>query len=101
MSVMMGMIIEADPVRFEQVVKDNAELLDSIAERAKQAGAIRHQFLAGEDSVLVADEWPDEASFLGFYEASGAEIGSLMGQAGVTTQPSPRFWRPLDTSDKF
>lgn len=101
MSVMMGMVIEADPARFEQVAKDNAELLTSISERAKQAGAISHQFFAGKDSVLVVDEWPDEASFLGFFEASGPEIGSLMSQAGVTAQPTPNFWRPLDTPDKF
>jgi hypothetical protein len=101
MSVMMGMVIEADPGRFEQATKDNAELLASIAERAKQAGAISHQFYASKDSVLVVDEWPDEASFLGFFEASGPDIGVLMGQAGVTTQPTPNFWRPLDTPDKF
>jgi hypothetical protein len=97
----MGMVIEADPARFEQVTKDNADTLNSISERAKQAGAIHHQFYASKDSVLVVDEWPDEASFQGFYEAAGPEIGSLMGQAGVTTQPTPNFWRPLDTPDKF
>jgi hypothetical protein len=98
---MMGMVIEADPTRFAQVTKDNAEALNSIAERAKQAGAIHHQFYASKESVLVVDEWPDEASFLGFYEAAGPDIGALMGQAGVTTQPTPNFWRPLDTSDTF
>jgi hypothetical protein len=101
MSVIMGMVIEADPARFEQVAKDNAELLNSIAKRGKQAGAISHQFYASKDSVLVVDEWPDEATFLGFYEAAGPDIGTLMGQAGVTTQPTPNFWRALDTSDKF
>jgi heme-degrading monooxygenase HmoA len=101
MSVMMGMVIEADPARFEQVAKDNAELMKSISAKGKQAGAISHQFFASKDSVLVVDEWPDEASFLGFFEASGAEIGSLMAQAGVTAQPTPNFWRPLDTADKF
>lgn len=101
MSVMMGMVIEADPARFEQVAKDNAELMSSIAAKGKQAGAIHHQFYVSKDSVLVVDEWPDEASFLGFFEASGAEIGSLMAQAGATAQPTPNFWRPLDTSDKF
>jgi hypothetical protein len=101
MSVMMGMVIEADPARFEQVAKDNADLLNSIAERGRQAGAIHHRFYASKDSVLVVDEWPDEASFLGFYEAAGPDIGSLMGQAGVTAQPTPNFWRELDTSDKF
>ena len=101
MSVMMGMVIEADPARFEQAAKDNAELLASVSERAKQAGAIKHQFFAGKDSLLVVDEWPDEASFLGFFEASGADIGSLMAAAGVTAQPTPNFWRPMDTADKF
>jgi hypothetical protein len=101
MSVMMGMVIEADPARFEQTTKDNAELLGSIADRAKQAGALSHQFYASKDSVLVVDEWPDEASFTGFYDAAGPDIGTLMGHAGVTAQPTPNFWRPLDTSDKF
>ena len=101
MSVMMGMVIEADPARFEQVAKDNAELINSISARGRAAGAISHQFFAGKDSVLVVDEWPDEASFLGFFESAGPDIGALMGQAGVTTQPTPNFWRPLDTSDKF
>jgi hypothetical protein len=97
----MGMVIEADPARFEQTTKDNKELLDSIVERARQAGAIHHQFFAGKDSVLVVDEWPDEASFMGFFESSGTDIGSLMSQAGVTNQPTPNFWRELETSDKF
>jgi hypothetical protein len=101
MSVMMGMVIEADPARFEQTAKDNAELINSISARAKEAGAISHQFFAGKDSVLVVDEWPDEASFLGFFGSAGPDIGTLMGHAGVTAQPIPNFWRPLDTSDKF
>jgi len=101
MSVMMGMVIEADPARFEQATKDNKELLESIAARSKQAGAISHQFFGGDGGVLVVDEWPDEASFLGFFEASRPEIGTLMGHAGVTSQPTPRFWRPLDTPDRF
>lgn len=101
MSVMMGMVIDADPARFEQVAKDNKELLDSIAGRAKQAGAIHHQFFASNNSVLVVDEWPDEASFKGFFQSASADVGSLMSRAGVTSQPTPNFWRELDTSDKF
>lgn len=101
MSVMMGMVIETDPARFEQVAKDNAELLASVSERAKQAGAISHRFYAGKDSLLVVDEWPDEASFLAFFEAAAPDIGSLMAQSGVTKQPTPNFWRPLNTADRF
>lgn len=101
MSVMMGMVIEADPARFEQAAKDNKELIDSVAARAKQAGAISHRFYAGDGELLVVDEWPDEASFLGFFESSAPEIGKLMSEAGATAQPTPRFWRALDTSDAF
>jgi hypothetical protein len=101
MSVMMGMVIEADPARFEQVVRDNEELLNSIAARAKQAGAISHRFFAGDEALLVVDEWPDEASFLGFFEAAGPDIGVLMQQTGVSAQPAPRFWRAIDTPDAF
>ena len=97
----MGMVIEADPARFEQVARDNEELLDSISARARQAGAISHRFFAGDGQLLVVDEWPDEASFLGFFEAAGPDIGVLMQQSGVTTQPTPRFWRAIDTSDAF
>jgi hypothetical protein len=95
------MRITVDPQRFEQVAREEKELLDSIAERAKQAGAIHHQFFAGDGEVLVVDEWPDEASFLGFFEAAGPDIGSLMSKAGVSNEPQPLFWRALDTSDKF
>jgi hypothetical protein len=98
---MMGMVIEADPARFEQVAKDNEALLDSIVGRAKQAGAISHRFFAGDGQLLVVDEWPDEASFLGFFEAAGPDIGALMQQSGVSTQPTPRFWRAMDTTDAF
>ena len=101
MSVMMGMVIETDPARFEEAASANKELLDSIIERAKQAGVIHHQFLAGDGAVLVVDEWPDESSFKGFFESTGEDIGSLMSSAGVTSRPEPRFWREMDTTDKF
>ena len=46
------------------------------------------------------DEWPDAASFQRFFESS-PDIGEMMGEAGVTEQPIPVFWRELDTPDKF
>ena len=101
MSVMMGLRLTADPQRFEQAVKDNEELLQSIVARAKQAGAIHHAFYAGDGEVLVVDEWPDEASFQGFYDSTGAEIGELMSRAGVSNEPQPLFWHLMDTVDKF
>lgn len=101
MSVMMGLRLTVDPQQFEQAASENGPLLESIVQRAKQAGAIHHQFYAGDGEVLVVDEWPDRASFEGFFDAASDDIGSLMGRAGVTNQPQPLFWRPMDTADKF
>lgn len=101
MSVMMGLRLTADPQQFEQTAKDNEALLQSIVERAKQAGAIHHAFYAGDGEVLIVDEWPDEASFQGFFDSTGDKIGELMGKAGVSNEPQPLFWRLMDTNDQF
>src|SRR5436309_5703109 len=102
MSVMMGLRIAVDPNRFEEVATGNAERLRQISERSKQHGAIHHAFYASEagDEVLVVDEWPDAESFRKFFSSS-PEIGEMMAEAGVTSEPQPVFWRELDTPDKF
>ena|SRR5436309_1406423 len=102
MSVMMGMRISVDPKRFEDVVANNGDKFVTIAERAKEHGATRHAFYASGagDEVLVVDEWPDTESFEKFFSSS-PDIGELMGEAGVTSQPQPVFWHELDTPDKF
>jgi heme-degrading monooxygenase HmoA len=99
---MMGLRIAVDPARFEEVAKGNPERLLGISERAKQHGAISHRFYASEagDEVLVVDEWPDAQSFQAFFSNS-PDIGEMMGEAGVTSEPQPAFWRELDTPDKF
>jgi hypothetical protein len=101
MSVIMSLRMEVDPDRFQQTATEKADELGAIAERAKQAGAIHHAFYAGEGTVMVVDEWPDEQSFMGFFEANGAPIGELMSSAGVSNRPQPTFWRMLDTVDRF
>lgn len=100
MSVMMGLRIEVDPERFEQVTKENVDQLMAIIDQAKQRGLIHHAFYAGDGEVLAVDEWPDEESFLGFFEAAGSQIGEMLGQAGVSAQPQPKFWRLIDTPDQ-
>jgi hypothetical protein len=101
MSVIMGLRIEVDPERLKQAMDENEQGLMAIVEQSKQRGAIHHAFYAGDGAVMVVDEWPDEESFLGFFEAQGAEIGQLMSSAGVTSQPQPTFWRLMDTPDRF
>jgi hypothetical protein len=102
MSVMMGLRVAADPARVEQALTSDPERLMSIAQRARDAGCIHHAFFANEagGEVLVVDEWPDAESFLSFFQ-SNPDIGEMMGEAGVTEQPTPVFWRQMDTLDKF
>jgi heme-degrading monooxygenase HmoA len=101
MPVMMGLRIDVDPDRFMEVVGQNGDLLTTVSERSRSKGALHHQFLAGDDHVMVIDEWDTAENFLAFFEESGEEIGSLMQQSGITNQPQPVFWRPLDTPDRF
>jgi hypothetical protein len=102
MSVMMGLRISVDRSSFEQALNSDPDRLRAISERSKEHGAIHHAFFsnASGDSVLVVDEWPDAESFQRFFEAS-PDIGAMMGEAGVTSQPTPEFWTELDTPDKF
>lgn len=103
MSVMMGLRVTVDPARFDEVISANRERLMEISERAKQQhGAIHHRFFVNEagGEILVVDEWPDAASFHAFFDSS-PEIGEMFGQAGVTGAPEIKFWRELDTPDKF
>ncbi len=100
-SVMMGLRFQVDPDRFMEVMREEDERLRSIAERAKQMGAIHHMFLAGEGEVMAADEWDSEESFHAFFQAAGEDIAVLMRKAEVSNQPEPRFWKPLPTPDRF
>ena len=101
MSVMVGIRLDVDPDRFMEVITEKAETAKSISERGRSKGAIHHMFLAGEGHVMVADEWDSVESFEAFWGESDAQIGELMGQAGVTNQPQPVFLRPLETADRF
>jgi hypothetical protein len=102
MSIMMGLRLQADPTRVEQALNSDPERLKAIAERSKKYGAIHHRFYANEagGEVLVVDEWPDAESFRRFFSDS-PDIGEMMTEAGVTSEPEPVFWRELDTPDKF
>lgn len=101
MSVMMGLRLTVDPARLEEVAREKQEFLKGIAARSKEMGAIHHRFMAGDGEVLVIDEWPDAEAFQAFFEEQGEQIGALMGEAGVSNEPQPMFWRPMDTGDSF
>jgi heme-degrading monooxygenase HmoA len=102
MSVLMTLRIDGDPSRIEQALTGDRDRLGEVAERSKAKGAIHHRFYANSDGsgVLVVDEWESAEAFQQFF-AESSEIGQMMGEAGVTSQPEASFWRELDTGDAF
>ena len=100
MSVLVTILMRGDAKKFEQIAVDDPSRMRSIAERGREHGAIAHRFYATDDGdVMVIDEWPDAESFNRFFESMQAEIGPLMQEAGVTSEPAVRFWRKLETGD--
>ena len=95
MSVLLTMRVSGDPKAVEATDPD---VLKTIVERAREHGVIRHRFYGNDNEVLVIDEWPDEASFQAFFDAS-PDIGEMMAAAGVTSAPTVEFWRMLDMDD--
>lgn len=95
----MGMLVT---LRFQgdaaKIEAEDEKLLTDVTTRAKEHGLISHRFWGSGNEILVVDEWPDQASFQKFFEAS-PEIPGIMQRAGVTAEPEIKFWRKLDTGD--
>jgi hypothetical protein len=102
MTVLVTLRIAGDPSRVEQALKSDPERLLAIAERAKAKGALHHRFYASADGTeaLVLDEWETAEAFQQFFDEN-PDIGAMMGEAGVTSEPEAKFFRELDTPDKF
>ena len=66
---------------------------------AKKAGAIHHQFVAGDGEVLVVDEWDSAESFEKFF--SDPRIAGLMQSAGVAGPPEISVFQVMDSPDRF
>jgi quinol monooxygenase YgiN len=100
MSVIMTLRLKADPKRLEDVAAQNSDRLQSIANKAKDAGVIAHRFYGSDDGqVMVIDEWPDAQSFQSFFESTADEIQPLMQDAGAQGEPQITFWQKLETGD--
>lgn len=100
MSVIVTVWFMGDPDKFEQLTEDQKDKVSGIAERAKAQGVIAHRFYGSEDQIMVVDEWPDEESFQRFFESEQGEIGPMLAEMGVTSEPQVRVWRVLDTPDQ-
>jgi hypothetical protein len=75
MSVIMLQRAKGDPDRLEEYAAQNPEGIKEIIALAKEHGLIAHRFYGSEGQILIADEWPDEESFVRFAEAAQSRIG--------------------------
>jgi hypothetical protein len=100
MSVIMMLRVQADVDAFERYAAENSETLERVSADGREKGAIHQFFAAGDGELVVIDEWPDEASFQGFFEGQ-TEIPGIMQAAGATGEPQVTFFRKLETSDQF
>ena len=100
MSVLVTLRAPVDVAKFEKLAADDPAIFSGILQRAKERGLISHRFWASDTEVFIADEWPNEESFNGFFQTT-PEIQQLMQQAGVTAPPQVSFWRPADTNDEY
>ena len=102
MSVLMTLTVDGDPAKLEEYAAADPERMSAIRDAAKERGLIAHRFYGSDDGrLMVVDEWDSAESFQSFFSEQGEEIGKMMSEAGVTTQPQPQFWRVLETHDKY
>jgi heme-degrading monooxygenase HmoA len=102
MSIVVTLSMKGDAKKLEEHAASDPEAMKEILESAKEHGLIAHRFYGTEDGdLMVVDEWPDAQSFQTFFEQASDKIGPLMQAAGVTSEPTPTFWRKLDTQDEY
>ena len=98
MSTLMILRAKGDPTALEKYSADHPEVLAGIIEKAKSHGVLRHRFFGGDGEIIVVDEWPDQASFQRFFDAS-PEIAEMMASIGVTAPPDITFATEMSMGD--
>ena len=101
MSVIMTLVFDGDPAAIERFAAENPDKMREIRDHAVEHGLIAHRFYGSEGQIMVADEWPDEQSFLDFFGHMEAQIRPLMEVAGINAEPRPVFWRKLESHDDY
>jgi hypothetical protein len=77
----------------------NAALLEEITEDTKGRGIIHHNFIAGEDELVVIDEWKTAEQFQSFFEGN-AKIAKVTEIIGVTGPPAVAIYNEVDAPGK-
>jgi len=101
MSVIVTIRIPGNPDDLQRYANGpGGDVMRRIADAGKAAGAIHHQFAAGDGEIVVVDEWPDAQSFQDFF-ANQPEIPDVMREGGAQGPPEITVYRLLDTPDRF
>jgi quinol monooxygenase YgiN len=101
-SVIMMLQVDGDPAKIEEYAAANPDKMEGIRNRAVEKGLIAHRFFGDDNGhILVVDEWPDAETFQSFFAEAQDQIGQMMQEVGVTSEPQPRFLRVLDSRDKY
>ena len=101
MAIMVVLRIPGNPADLERYATGpGGAVMERVAADGKAAGAVRHCFAAGENEILVIDEWPDEKTFQTFFE-NQKEIEDVMRDGGAQGPPEVNVYRVLDTPDRF
>jgi quinol monooxygenase YgiN len=100
MSVIVTIRITGDPAQAKAVADADPDRIRGISEKGRAAGALHHRFVAGDGEFMVIDEWESAEAFQGFF-GSTPEIGAVMAEAGVQSEPHVEIWQPLDMHDEF
>jgi hypothetical protein len=99
MSVLVSIRFSGDVDKFRSLMESDPGRFRQIADRARQVGAIHHQFAVGEGFVLVQDEWESAEAFQGFF--GDPQIGAIVADAGATGEPEAWIAEAIDSPDKF
>lgn len=101
MSVLVSIKVFGDTGVFKESLDQHADQYRKIAERAKERGAIHHQFAVGDGFILIDDEWDSADSFQSFFGES--ELRDFMRTAGADPDMAPEisFGDSIDSPDKF
>lgn len=101
MSVIVTVKLPGDTEAFKQSLKDRADEYRATASRAKEHGALHHQFAVGDGFVLISDEWESADKFESFFSDPALRefIGSVSGS--MNAAPEITVGESIDSPDKF
>lgn len=101
MSVHVTIKVPGNVEVFTKSLEERADEFAAIAQRAKPAGALHHQFGVGPDYVLVIDEWESAEQFESFF--ADPELQAFIGSVGGDPNGVPEITvaTAVDSSDRF